>query len=95
MTLPTADQVSSRSRLVAALLCWFLGIFGVHRFYVGKTGTGIAMIFTLGGLGVWSIIDFILILVGSFRDAEGKLLWRWTEPGALTGEVAPPSNSGP
>jgi hypothetical protein len=68
---------SPRSRLAAALLCWFLGIFGVHRFYVGKVGTGIAMFFTLGGLGVWALIDFIVILVGSFKDKEERVLANW------------------
>jgi len=68
---------SPRSRLAAALLCWFLGIFGAHRFYVGKIGTAIAMIFTLGGLGVWALIDFIVILVGSFRDKEERVLSNW------------------
>jgi len=73
----TGRPASPRSRLVAALLCWFLGVLGVHRFYVGKVGTGIAMIFTLGGLGVWALIDFIMILVGSFRDKEERVLANW------------------
>jgi len=60
----------------AALLCFFLGGLGVHRFYVGKIGTGILMIFTLGGLGIWVIIDFVMILTGSFKDKEGKDLDR-------------------
>ena len=60
----------------AALLCFFLGGLGVHRFYVGKIGTGILMIFTLGGLGIWLIIDFVMILTGSFKDKEGKDLER-------------------
>ena len=47
-----------KSKVTAALLCFFLGAFGVHRFYVGKVGTGVAMIFTLGGLGIWTLIDF-------------------------------------
>jgi hypothetical protein len=68
---------SPKSRLAAALLCWFLGVFGIHRFYVGKVGTGIAMIFTLGGLGVWALIDFIVILVGSFKDKEERVLSNW------------------
>ena len=79
---PTVDQfgnpISPKSRVVAAILAWFLGIFGIHRFYVGKVGTGIAMIFTLGGLGIWALIDFIMILVGSFRDKEGRLLLNWS-----------------
>ena len=60
----------------AALLCFFLGGLGVHRFYVGKIGTGILMIFTLGGLGIWLIIDFVMILTGSFKDKKGKNLDR-------------------
>jgi TM2 domain-containing membrane protein YozV len=68
---------STKSRLAAALLCWFLGIFGIHRFYVGKVGTGILMIFTLGGLGIWALIDFIVILVGSFKDKQDRVLSNW------------------
>ena len=68
---------STRSRTVAAVLCWFLGIIGVHRFYTGKTGSGILMIFTLGGLGIWTFIDFIVILTGGFTDNEGKVLKKW------------------
>lgn len=79
---PTIDQfgnpISPKSRLAAALLAWFLGIFGIHRFYVGKVGTGILMIVTLGGLGIWALIDFIVILVGSFKDKEGRLLINWS-----------------
>tara|TARA_B100000963_G_C22465960_1_gene597899 strand:- start:193 stop:393 length:201 start_codon:yes stop_codon:yes gene_type:complete len=63
-----------KDKTTAALLCFFLGFWGVHRFYVGKIGTGVAMIFTLGGLGIWTLIDFIMILVGSFTDANGKKL---------------------
>jgi TM2 domain-containing membrane protein YozV len=74
---PTGEPISPKSRAAAAILAWFLGIFGVHRFYVGKVGTGIAMIFTLGGLGIWALIDFIMIVVGSFRDKENRLLVNW------------------
>ncbi len=63
---------SPRSRLVALLLCWFFGIFGAHRFYVGKIGTGIVQLITLGGLGIWTLIDFILIIVGRFKDKAGR-----------------------
>jgi TM2 domain-containing membrane protein YozV len=49
----------------------------VHRFYVGKTGTGIAMIFTLGGLGIWILIDLIMIIVGGFTDIDGKFVLDW------------------
>jgi TM2 domain-containing membrane protein YozV len=76
------NSYSSKSRLATLLLCWFLGIFGAHRFYVGKIGTGVLQLITLGGLGIWTIIDFILIIVGSFRDAQGALIFYWTEPGS-------------
>ena len=48
--------------LVTLLLCFFLGYLGVHRFYTGHTGIGIAQILTFGGCGIWWFIDFILIL---------------------------------
>lgn len=69
--------VSPYSRLAALLLCFFLGWLGVHRFYVGKVGTGVAMIFTFGGLGVWTLIDFIMIITGSFTDANGRYVLDW------------------
>jgi TM2 domain-containing membrane protein YozV len=69
--------VSPKSRLAALLLCFFLGWLGIHRFYVGKVGTGILMLVTLGGLGIWIIIDLILIIVGTFRDKMGQLVLNW------------------
>ncbi len=60
----------------AALLCFFLGGFGAHRFYVGKVGTALLMIITFGGLGIWLLIDFIMILTGGFKDKEGRDLQR-------------------
>jgi len=71
-------NVSPKGRLVAVLLCFFFGIIGVHRFYVGKIGTGIIQILTLGGLGIWVLIDFIMILAGSFKDKDGRLLKSWS-----------------
>ncbi len=70
-------KVSPRSRLATLLFCIFLGGIGVHRFYVGKTGTGIAMIFTLGGLGIWVLVDLIMIIVGEFKDIEGRHVLDW------------------
>ena len=69
--------VSPKSRLVALLLCFFLGALGVHRFYVGKVGTGVLWLLTagLGGIGV--LVDFIMICVGSFTDKSGYFLIRW------------------
>ncbi len=76
-------DISPKSRLAAALLCGFLGWLGVHRFYVGKVGTGILMIVLCGGVfGLWTLIDLILILCGAFRDSNGKRVFRWIEQGA-------------
>lgn len=75
---------SPKARVIALLLCWFLGTFGVHRFYVGKTKTAILMILTLGGLGLWTLVDLVLILVGSFRDKQGRVVYYWFERDSLT-----------
>ncbi|WP_341280566.1 TM2 domain-containing protein [Paenibacillus sp. FSL H8-0537] len=63
---------SDKSFVAALLLCFFLGSFGVHRFYTGKVGTGILMILTVGGFGLWTLIDFIMIVCGAFKDSEGR-----------------------
>jgi TM2 domain-containing membrane protein YozV len=63
--------VSDKGFVPALLLCFFFGVLGVHRFYVGKVGTGILQLLTLGGLGIWALVDFILIVVGSFTDKNG------------------------
>ena len=65
-----------KSWLATLLLCFFLGGLGVHRFYVGKIGTGILQIVTIGGLGIWVLIDFIMIAVGKFTDKQGQALAR-------------------
>jgi TM2 domain-containing membrane protein YozV len=70
-------ETSEKKRLVALLLCFFLGGLGAHRFYVGKTGSGIAQILTLGGLGIWILIDFIMIICGNFADKDGSPLTEW------------------
>ena len=68
--------VGQKSWVAALLLCFFLGGFGAHRFYTGKVGTGILQLLTLGGVGVWALIDFIRIIVGSFKDKQGQALAR-------------------
>jgi hypothetical protein len=60
-----------KNKWVAFFLCLFLGTLGIHRFYVGKIGTGILYLLTFGLLGIGALIDFILILVNSFRDKAG------------------------
>ena len=66
--------MSDKKFLPALLLAIFLGGLGGHRFYVGKIGTGILQLLTCGGVGVWAIIDIIMIATGSFRDKEGRPL---------------------
>ena len=63
---------SDKEWLVTLLLCLFLGSIGGHRFYVGKIGTGILQLITLGGCGIWTIIDLIMILTGKFKDKDGN-----------------------
>lgn len=72
-----AADISAKSRLTTTLLAFFLGEFGVHRFYLGKIGTGIAMLLTFGGLGIWALIDFIMAVAGTMKDKEGKLIKNW------------------
>lgn len=62
---------SEKDWLVTLLLSLFLGTLGVHRFYVGKTGTGILELITLGGCGIWALIDIIMIITGKFKDKYG------------------------
>ena len=64
-------EQSEKNFVVTILLCIFLGVLGAHRFYAGKIGTGLIQLFTLGGLGVWVLIDLIMIIIGKFTDSEG------------------------
>lgn len=64
--------------LPAFLFCWLLGLFGAHRFYVGKPITAILMILTCGGFGVWWLVDLIMIICGAFTDKDGRKLVDWT-----------------
>lgn len=66
--------VSTKNFLATLLFCLLLGTFGIHRFYVGKIGTGILMLITFGGFGIWWLIDIILIATGAFRDKQGFLI---------------------
>lgn len=66
------DTGGEKSGMVALILCFFLGIFGVHRFYSGHIGIGVIQFFTGGGCGIWALVDFIIILMGNYTDSEGN-----------------------
>jgi len=74
---------SARSRGVALILAVLGGVFGLHRFYAGRTESGIWMAVTLGGLGMWWLYDMVLLIAGEFRDGDGLLLREW-EPADVT-----------
>jgi TM2 domain len=65
---------SDRSFIATWMFSWLLGWLGVDRFYLGKVGTGIVKLLTIGGLGIWWLIDLILTLAGVQRDKDGRLL---------------------
>ena len=66
--------ISQKSKGVAAVLCFFFGVLGIHRFYAGKIGTGILWLFTGGLFGIGALVDFIMILCGSFKDGTGAVI---------------------
>jgi TM2 domain-containing membrane protein YozV/ribosomal protein L40E len=88
-----AGGISPKSRMVTALLAFFLGQLGVHRFFAGKVGTAVVMliltiigyatmVFVVGfvfiaAVGIWNLIDFIMILMGKFKDKNGLLIEKW------------------
>ncbi len=77
MAAPAVPATDKRI-LPAAILCFLFGVFGAHRFYIGKIGSAVAMLLTLGGLGIWAIVDLILIVTGSFKDTNGVRITEWT-----------------
>ncbi|MDQ5957653.1 MAG: hypothetical protein QG614_628 [Patescibacteria group bacterium] len=60
--------------IITLLLAIFLGTFGIHRFYNKKIGTGILMLITFGGFGLWQLIDIILIVTETFKNKSGHIL---------------------
>lgn len=79
---PTADQntnnavasTEQKDWMTTLLLALFLGALGGHRFYTGHTGIGVVQLLTMGGCGIWSLIDLVMIITGSFKDANGQEL---------------------
>lgn len=72
---PTLQPVKSYP--VALLLSLFLGLWGIDRFYVGRPGLGVAKLLTVGGVGIWWLVDLILLLADRMRG-RGRQLPYWT-----------------
>lgn len=70
-------NASPKSRLIALLLCVFVGDLGIHRFYVGKIGTGVLWLLTAGCFGIGALVDLIMIACGTFTDSDGKPVTDW------------------
>ena len=66
--------VGAKSWIATLLLSIFLGEFGIDRFYLGKVGTGILKLITLGGFGIWWLIDLILVIAGAMKDKQGLVV---------------------
>ena len=63
--------VNDKNFVLVATFCFLLGAFGVHQFYCGKIISGVLMVFTIGGLGIWALVDFVIVCFGEFADSQG------------------------
>lgn len=73
------EVVSEKSYIVAFVLSWLVGFLGIDRFYLGYTGLGVLKLITLGGCGIWALIDWILITFGALKDSDGRELQGYQE----------------
>ena len=70
-------EFSDKRRLTAIILCLLVGLFGGHRFYLGRTATAYVQLFTLGGFALWALADLYLIVTGELTDGKGRALKLW------------------
>jgi hypothetical protein len=77
--LKTKPFPRQRHYLAAFFISFLWGVFGVDRMYLGKWGTGIVKLLTLGGFGIWVIVDLLLIMGGYMRDKQGRELLQFQE----------------
>ena len=68
------QRTSAKDFWATLLLCLFVGVLGIHRFYVGKIGTGLIWLFTGGVFGIGWIVDLIFIITGNFTDKQGNVI---------------------
>lgn len=66
------EEKSDLNFILMLVLSLFLGVFGAHRFYAGRYLSAVFQVLTLGGLGIWSLVDFVIIAFGEFKDSKGK-----------------------
>ena len=80
--------LSERSRALTLGLAAFGGVFGLYRFYTGRTQSGVWMCLTLGGMGIWCLYDVVVVAAGDFRDGDGRRVVRWEVSDAGIGPSA-------
>jgi TM2 domain-containing membrane protein YozV len=73
-SVPMMGLGTQKSWITTVLLCHFLGVLGIHRFYTGRVVSGIFQLLTFGGFGIWTLIDLIMIITGDFTDQYNRPL---------------------